>query len=638
MLVCAADGSAITGALRGPGAASGIETFAVPTLASLPEDLGTRWDAVVVEDDRPGWSAEALLDHIRARGVSIPVVVVCAPSDEATGIALVERGAADCLASDRLARLPVAVRAAVEREALSRKLMRAEAAAPDPDQMLQAAFQQARAATITIDPAGCVAAWNAAAERLLGWTEAEARGQRLTDLVGGDDRGTRLTRMIAEAFEEHTPGRQIVPVKLRRRDGQPLHFEVSAARRQDDLAGAVVSFTDVTERWQTEFLKNCQLGFLRALGSPDEDAALLGALEQIGLSVNGTDVGLWEADARGVVRLRAVWSRAGYDPTTEPSTQAVPSALVTRAMSSRGLSFSEASPARPVGESLGVPVLNGEHALGAIEISAPDFAGFDDAQAAHLTGLGNYLGIYCAQRRSAADFARSLEELNRVSGERLRLMRLLVEAHEDERRTIAADIHDDSLQILAAVGLRLHTLRRRVNDEAARSTLGAVEQMVGTAISRLRGLMFNLRPTGLDHGDLLGTIRDRLTQVQQDEGIEFSLAGSEPVALTTAARVTLYRVAQEAIANVVKHASASHISVSVEERDDGCLMQITDDGAGFGAAAASPPGHLGLPSMRERTEVAGGWLRVEAGALRGTVVTAWVPLLIGARSDLGSVP
>jgi signal transduction histidine kinase len=216
-------------------------------------------------------------------------------------------------------------------------------------------------------------------------------------------------------------------------------------------------------------------------------------------------------------------------------------------------------------------------------------------------------------------------------------MRLLVEAHEDERRTIAADIHDDSLQILAAVGLRLQTLRRRVNDKAARSTLDAVEQMVGTAVSRLRGLMFNLRPTGLDHGDLLGTIRDRLTQVQQDEGIAYSLAGSEPGALTTAARVTLYRVAQEAIANVVKHASASHVSVSVEERDQGCQMRIADDGAGLAAAAESLPGHLGLASMRERTEVAGGWLRVESGALRGTVVTAWIPLQVGARSGLGSV-
>ena len=117
-------------------------------------------------------------------------------------------------------------------------------------------------------------------------------------------------------------------------------------------------------------------------------------------------------------------------------------------------------------------MLKGEQALGAIEIIAPDFAGFDDAHAAHLSALGNYLGIYCAERRSAADFARSLEELNHVSGERLRLMRLLVEAHEDERRTIAADIHDNSLQILAAVGLRLHTLpaadRRRGGPERPR--------------------------------------------------------------------------------------------------------------------------------------------------------------------------
>ncbi len=638
MLVCAAEGSSITGALRGSGAAPGIETFAVPTLASLPEDLGTRWDAVVVEDGRPGWSAEALLDQIRARGVSIPVVVVCAPSHEATGIALVERGAADCLASDRLARLPVAVRAAVEREALGRKVMRVEAATSGPDQMLRAAFLEAPAAAITVDPAGCVATWSPAAEQLLGWTESDARGQCLADLVGGDDPAARLAGIIAEASGEHTLSRPIVPVKLRRRDGQPLHFEVRAAPREDDLPGAVLSFTDVTERWRAAFLKDYQLGFLRALGSPDEDVAFLGALEQIGLSVAGTEVRLWEADARGAVQLRAVWRCVGYDAATEAPPQAAPPAFVTRAISSRGLSFSEAGAASRVGESLGVPVFNGDHVLGALEINAPDFAGFDDAYAAHLTGLGNYLGIYCAQRRSAADFARSLEELNRISGERLRLMRLLVEAHEDERRTIAADIHDDSLQILAAVGLRLHTLRRRVNDEAARGTLDAVEQMVGTAVSRLRGLMFNLRPAGLDHGDLLGTIRDRLLQVQQDEGIEYSLTGSEPGALTTAARVTLYRVAQEAIANVVKHASASHIVVSVEDRDNGCLMRIADDGAGLGAAAESPPGHLGLPSMRERTEVAGGWLRVEAGDRRGTVVTAWVPLLVGTRSGSGSAP
>jgi len=526
VLVCASDGTSIQAALTQPGSTPPIEGFPVASLGSLPEDLGSGWDAAVVQDGGPGWSAEALLDEVRARGASIPVVVVCPPPLEAAGIALVESGAADCLTSDRLARLPLAVRAAVAREALGRRLQHVEAA----------------------------------------------------------------------------------------------------------------SLSDLVQRGTADLLQDYRLGFVRALGSPDEDGALVGALEQIGLSVAGTEVRLWEADRRGVVQLRAGWRRAGFDTGTASSPPALPPALVQRAIGSCGLSFSEGGPDGPVGESLGVPVVNGDRVIGAIEIQAPDFVGFDDACAGHLIGLGNYLGIYCAQRRSEADFAHSLEELNRVSAERLRLMRLLVEAHEDERRTIAADIHDDSLQILAAVGLRLHTLRRRVTDEAAQTTLDAVEQMVGTAVSRLRGLMFNLRPAGLDHGDLLGTIRDRLVQVQQDDGIEYRLTGTEPGGLTTAARVTLYRVAQEAIANVVKHASASHIEVALEERDKGCLMRVADDGAGLGAAAGSPPGHLGLPSMRERTEVAGGWLRVEPGDRRGTVVTAWVPLLGGARPAPGTAP
>ena len=110
---------------------------------------------------------------------------------------------------------------------------------------------------------------------------------------------------------------------------------------------------DVTARRRTEFLRSCQLGFVRALGSPDEDTALLRALEQIGLSVNGTEVRLWEDDARGVVRLRVAWSRAGHEATAQSSWQAAPPALVAQAISSRELSFSDASPAASVGSPWG---------------------------------------------------------------------------------------------------------------------------------------------------------------------------------------------------------------------------------------------------------------------------------------------
>jgi signal transduction histidine kinase len=136
----------------------------------------------------------------------------------------------------------------------------------------------------------------------------------------------------------------------------------------------------------------------------------------------------------------------------------------------------------------------------------------------------------------------------------------------------------------------------------------------------------------------MGPLSDRLEQVREDELIEFSLAGSEPAALTSEVRVTLYRIAQEAIANVIKHASARHIDVTVDEQDGGCLMRIVDDGAGLGGTLEDRPGHLGLPSMRERAELAGGWLRVEAGDRSGTVVSAWVPMLSEVGQGGGHAP
>jgi PAS domain S-box-containing protein len=567
-----------------------------------------------------------VLDEVATQGVGIPVVVVCDPAREPAGIALVERGVADCLTSDRLLRLSVAVRAAVERRELDRTLARAAAASVSAQSMLDIAFNNSPEAMIAVGTAASIDLWNPAAERLFGWSDAEAVGRSLVDLVGGDDGGERLARVIAEAAAARGARQQIVPVRLRRRDGQAVHFDVWATHRRDGAPGAVLFLTDVTERWRAEFFKDSQLAVLRCLAAPGEEAAVTAALEQIGLSVHGTAARLWETDARGTPQLRATWSLADAGAAASCVPDAPP-AFVSRAIRDGTLTFSGVGSTDPIGECLGIPVVSGQQVLGAVEVQAPKFPGYSDAYVAHLTGLGRFLGIHLAERRSQADFARSLEELNRINGERRRLMRLLVQAHEDERKTIAADIHDDPLQVMAAVSLRLHTLRRRLSDEPAQRSLQAVEEMVGSAVSRLRSMMFNLRPTGLDRGDLLGPLRERLEQMREDDSIQFTLAGSEPELLTTDGRVALYRIAQEAIANVVKHASATRVDVTVGEEDGGCLIRISDDGAGLGRAVERRSGHLGLPSIRERAELLGGWLRVEAGERAGTVVSAWVPLM-----------
>ncbi|MGD1033583.1 MAG: PAS domain S-box protein [Candidatus Dormibacteria bacterium] len=624
VLVCSAGGSPLQQAL------DHVERPAIECGLARPRawrrDLGGGWDAIVVDESRPGWSAEEVLDEVGSQGAGIPVVVVCDPAREPDGVALVERGAADYLTADRLGRLTVAVRGAVEREELARTLARVETTSGGAQGMLDIAFHNSPEAMIAVDHAAAIDLWNPAAERLFGWSAAEARGRRLVDLVGGEDGGERLPRIIAEASAELGARQQIVPVRLRRRDGQAIHLDVWATQRRDSLPGAVLFLTDVTERWRADFLKDSQLAVLRALAAPGEEVALMEALEQIGLSVHGIAARLWETDARGTPQLRATWDQADADGVAGSLPDAPP-AFVVRAISDGALTFSEVESTDAIGECLAIPVVNGQQIIGAVEIHAPRFPGYDDAYVAHLTGLGRFLGIHLAERRSQADFARSLEELNRINGERRRLMRLLVQAHEDERKTIAADIHDDPLQVMAAVSLRLHSLRRRLSDDAGQRSLQALEEMVGSAVSRLRSMMFNLRPTGLDRGDLLGPLRERLEQMREDDSIPFTLTGPEPELLTTDGRVALYRIAQEAIANVVKHASASRVDVAVGEQDGGCLLRISDDGAGLGRAVEGRSGHLGLPSIRERAELVGGWLQVEAGERAGTVVSAWVPLM-----------
>ena len=583
---------------------------------------------VVVDESQPGWSAEEVLGEVGTERVDIPVIVVCDPAHEPAGLALVARGAADCLTVDRLVRLSVALRAAVEKRELARALARVAGASVSAQSMLDIAFNNSPEAMIAVGDTAAIDLWNPAAERLFGWSAAEACGRSLVDLVGGEDRGERLARVIAEAAVARGARQQIVPVRLRRRDGQAVHFDVWATHRRDGAPGAVVFLTDVTERWRAEFFKDSQLAMLRVLAEPSEEAALTAALEQIGLSVHGIGARLWEIDARGAPQLRATWCQgeAGAAASAWPD---APSSFARRAISDGVLTFSEGGSTDPLGECLGVPLVSDQQVLGAVEIRAPRFPGYSDAYVAHLSGLGRFLGIHLAERRSQADFARSLEELNRINGERRRLMRLLVQAHEDERKTIAADIHDDPLQVMAAVSLRLHSLRRRLSDDAAQRSLEAVEEMVGSAVSRLRSMMFNLRPTGLDRGDLLGPLRERLEQMRGDDSIQFTMTGSEPELLTTDGRVALYRIAQEAIANVVKHALAKRVDVAVEEQDGGCLIRISDDGAGLGRTVEGRSGHLGLPSIRERAELLGGWLRVEAGERAGTVVSAWVPLMTG---------
>lgn len=222
---------------------------------------------------------------------------------------------------------------------------------------------------------------------------------------------------------------------------------------------------------------------------------------------------------------------------------------------------------------------------------------------------------------------RDVTERKRAERERQALVGRLLAAEEATRQKIAQDIHDDSIQTLFAALIRLHMLTSRITDPGALATLEQLSATIDRSIETLRHLLFDLRPVALDSEGLAAALRLYLEELKADAGIVGVVADRCVAEPDTDGRIMLYRIAQEALANVRKHAGASHVDVSLEDRDGGVLLRVRDDGRGFSMAdlPANRPGHLGLQAMRERTEMAHGQFTIQSTPGAGTTVEAWIP-------------
>ncbi|MDQ7802897.1 PAS domain-containing sensor histidine kinase [Amycolatopsis sp. A133] len=209
--------------------------------------------------------------------------------------------------------------------------------------------------------------------------------------------------------------------------------------------------------------------------------------------------------------------------------------------------------------------------------------------------------------------------------ERRRLVGHLVEAQEVERRRIAWDVHDESIQSMVAVGMRLQLLASRLPEPHAGAVSG-LDESVAAAIARLRGLVSRLRPPELDRHGLVEAVSAYVDDVAGRWGLQHTVGDELTAEPSPEAAITVYRICQEALSNVHKHARATRVAVTLATVDNGTLVRITDDGVGTAGGDAGS-GHFGLVEMRERAEAAHGWLSVRSTPGEGTVVEFWLPML-----------
>jgi signal transduction histidine kinase len=239
-----------------------------------------------------------------------------------------------------------------------------------------------------------------------------------------------------------------------------------------------------------------------------------------------------------------------------------------------------------------------------------------------------------ANMRYRRALGRALQAVDRLEEERRRLAADLVDAEEKERKRIAAEVHDDSLQVLSALDMRIQTLIRIEDDPDQQRALESAQEMVRLASDRLRNLVFDLRPPELERVGLGAVLRANLERLSAELGIEVELHDGLETPPPPDAGIVVYRIAQEALANVRRHSRAGSAVVILSQQDGGCRMEIRDDGQGFDPAerAGESSKHFGLTVMRERAETVGGWVRVESLPGKGTMVEAWVPGRVPARA------
>jgi signal transduction histidine kinase len=286
------------------------------------------------------------------------------------------------------------------------------------------------------------------------------------------------------------------------------------------------------------------------------------------------------------------------------------------------------------GSDLSVPLLTKDELIGVIRIGSASSDAFTGAHVDTSLSVAKILGpaIHRASRhdrllRHAVTLERRVTELRRKGATRAVDMSEVVQAQEQERQRIAGDIHDDSAQVMTTALYRLSRLRQELIDPRHVEKAEEIEQTMALAITRLRRLMFDLVPPAIDRQPLRASVHAYLRRVKDDTGLDFRLddrLANEP---PMEARTIAYRIVQEAVTNVVKHAGATRVVATMEERDGGLLLTVADNGQGFALRDVLDPipGHLGLTAMRQRAEMAGGWCRIQSRPDAGTTVLCWIP-------------
>ena len=277
------------------------------------------------------------------------------------------------------------------------------------------------------------------------------------------------------------------------------------------------------------------------------------------------------------------------------------------------------------GAFLSIPLVARDRLLGVMNVATKDERGFPPEAISLVTSVSDQIAV-------ALENAQLYEALQRKEKARGELLRKIMSVQEEERKRIARELHDEVSQSLTGSAFNAEAVLSRLpaGAEEIKGRLEEIRDIAIRTLDEIHRVVYQLRPSLLDDLGLVAAVQWLADHYLEEAGIKvlFETMGSERP-LSAEAESTLFRITQEAITNIVRHAGAESVSIAVEFRDQSAAIHIEDDGQGFSmeevTSSAQTDRGLGLLGMKERAELLDGYLRIETQPLHGTKVSAEVP-------------
>jgi PAS domain S-box-containing protein len=471
----------------------------------------------------------------------------------------------------------------------------------------------AREAIVTIDESQRIVMLNPAAQRMFGCTAAEALGSELTRFIPLRFRAAHpehVRRFDASGLSEWSMGERL-PVTGLRANGEEFPAAITITRV--DTAGTLGGGRFLTALLCDLSKENdlrLELATLRqrfqAIFELSPNAVWIAEGERI-VYVNRACMALFAAASREELVGRSIYSLL-YPQSRAAVQQAVQRTLETGA-------------ALPLLHER-IERLDGK--LRDVEIALASLP--DHGQ----TSLQMVISDITQRKHEAIELARSRHALRGLS-ERL------VEAREDERRRIARELHDDLGQRLTALKMGLSSLQAGLTTSAEQGDLAAMLELLDETVASVRRIAADLRPLMLDDLGLYAAIEWLARDASRRTGIEVTVRlGEGDPPLDERASIALYRMVQEALTNVARHAHATEAHIEIRHLGDTLLLSVRDNGVGFSESVLHKEGSFGLMGIHERAIMLGGQMQIENPPGGGGRLSVRLPLARdGARPGEG---